>query len=198
MNELEFQQKLKTLIRKQLDKYDPQGEIYAGNEFKNTTSHWAKKPDLILKTTKLPKELSIIGIECKLAKVFGEISKGIIQQTLGEYFGEKYLIRKTKKEVKLTAMCFTTKPAIEKQVFYAKHWGEASKFFLERIINEMNKLQDNYARCSLTFDKKNLLFYYKNRNWKLNGKFELSKKENYKWDYNGDYEILKKEGYKWD
>lgn len=172
-NEVNFQEKLCKLLKEHLKIYDPNGEVYFGNEFKNTKYKKAlERPDLILISTKLPKKLSIIGIECKDGTknkgVLDQITEGLANQVLSKekYLNKNFEITKTKEKIKLEIMCFTNIPAIKEGYFYTKHYKKSSKFFLERIINKM-------GGCSLTFNQKEFSIYYKNKRYFLNGSYKI-------------------------
>lgn len=170
MRELRFQKLLSELLATHLKRMDPQASVWYGNQFKNITARWNKKPDLLLQSAKLP--FKTIGIECKTGMSLKGISQGIIHQVQGKYFNQKYLIRKTKETVELDAMCFTTEIAIKKGYFYENHYPEASRFYIERIINEMNYSNNKFGYLSLTFNQKDFLFYFKNLRLKLNGEHQ--------------------------
>jgi len=171
LDELTFQEELKQEIQEALLSKDKEGRVWQGNEFKNTEKgKWLTRPDLILESTKLP--FKHIGIECKTGKKFHDVSKGVIHQVQSRYIGGIYEIRETSQNILIDTMCFTTIPAIKTgTAFYGEHHAEASKFFVERIINQMNYIQEKFNYCSLTKMNGEFLFYYKNRRYKLDGTY---------------------------
>lgn len=168
MNELEAQKKFRDLLKAQFDLYKQQVKILVGNEFKNISTHWAEKPDLVLfhnikfKSPNMKQNIlqSPIGIEYKNDKGLNAITTGVITQLQQKYLDKEYVEKSNNKKFKLNSLAFTNTTGINTGYLYERHFKEASNFFIERFCWKGNvaiikKDQHN----GLVFSHKNWHFY---------------------------------------
>lgn len=182
MKELELQVKLKELLTQQFKLKGQEVKILQGNEFKNISTHWAEKPDLVLfhnidfkhPTLKSKPLQNPVGIEFKNADKLDSIITGIVEQLQGSYHKHEYLELATKQKFKLNSLCFTTTDAIKHGVIYKRNFAKASLFFIERFCWKGN------TAVLYNYKQSELIFSFRNANLRLNGTYFID--YNKEWD----------------
>lgn len=172
MKELELQKNLQQLLIESYSIENQKVTILCQNEFKNISTHWAEKPDLIIfhdinyfhPTMKKKILTSPIGLEFKNADTLNAITTGVVIQLQEKYLNQEYIIRKTQEKFKLNSLAFATTLSIKEGIIYKRNFENASNFFIERFCWKGNV-------AILTKMKNNgLAFSYKNWYFNLNGK----------------------------
>lgn len=146
-------------------------EILCQNEFKNISTHWAEKPDLVLfhditfNHPSVKKEVlkSPIGIEFKNAETLNAITTGVVDQLQGKYLNKEYQNRETKEKFRLNSLAFATTLSIKEGVIYKRNFPNASNFFVERFCWRAN------VAVMFNVKDKGICFSYRNYYFKLNG-----------------------------
>jgi len=173
MKELEAQKIFKELLLSQFKIYKQEVNILVGNEFKNITTHWAEKPDLIIfhnikfKNPITKKQIlpSPIGVEYKHSDHLDSITSGVIIQLQNQYLNKKYLNKKTKEEFELNSLAFANTSSVKDGLIYKRNYPEASNFFIERFCWKGN------VAVILKKPNNGLVFSHRNYHYYLNGKY---------------------------
>jgi len=164
-NELQRQDQLKELLQIYYKDF-PNTKIYCKNEFFRTDGNALNRPDLIITNCPTPnlkfkhgKNISTpIGIELKDTTKTNDITSAMPQAL--KYLDYKYLIRKTKEELQLNTITFTTSNAIKT--------GNICKEFKDNKIIE--RIYWKFGIPILIIHNNTLVWSFRNKYFKLDGK----------------------------
>lgn len=171
MKELEAQKVFRRILEEEFKQANQNVRVLVGNEFKNISTHWAEKPDLIIfhnikfKSPIMKKDilLSPIGIEYKHTNKLDDITNGVIKQLQNTYINKKYLDKTTGKEFCLNSLAFANANGINKGVMYTRNFPQAANFFIERFCWKAD------VAVILREINNGLLFSHHNYYFKLDG-----------------------------
>lgn len=193
MKELEAQKIFKAILEEEFKIHKQKVRVLVGKEFKNISTHWAEKPDLIIfhnitfKSPNMKETIlkSPIGIEYKNTGKLDDITKGVIKQLQNTYLEKKYLDNTTGKEFTLNSLAFANTKGIMNGIMYTGNFPQASNFFIERfcwkadvavILREINN--------GLIFSHHNYYFELNGKPYMEHSRFWLSEKEQEKFRKN--------------